>query len=57
MTSRRLRIVDEPPERPDDVTMLLRADILKRDWSACHVEADRRRPVAVPDQRKRLWLR
>jgi hypothetical protein len=45
MTARTLRAVPkEPPEQPKDVTMLLRAEIERRDWSAMHVAADRRKP-------------
>jgi hypothetical protein len=47
--TRALHIVPAPPsqsepEQPKDVTMLLRAEIERRDWSAMHVAADRRKP-------------
>jgi hypothetical protein len=40
---------------PIDITALNRADIAKRDWSAVHIAADRRQPVAIEDCKKRTW--
>ena len=53
-----LHAVPTPPlEDEPDVTMLLRAEIMKRDWAAVHTSADRRSPVCVGDARKRTWRR
>jgi hypothetical protein len=35
----------------------LRAYILSRNWGAVHVAADRRAPLHLPDQVKRLWAK
>jgi hypothetical protein len=47
--TRALHIVPAPPsqsepEQPKDVTMLLRAEIMARDWGRVMVEGDRRKP-------------
>jgi hypothetical protein len=45
MTARNLRAVPkEPDERPVDITLAIRDDILKRDWGRVMVEGDRRKP-------------
>jgi hypothetical protein len=47
--ARRLRAVPkEPPEPPVDITLAMRADIVKRDWAAVHVAGDRARPIWLP---------
>lgn len=38
----------DAPEPPIDITLALRADIKARDWSACHIAADKRRPIFLP---------
>lgn len=50
-----LRIVstDEPPIR--DLQARMRAEIAQRDWSAVHVAADRRQPIALFDRIARTW--
>jgi hypothetical protein len=45
VTARNLRAVPkEPPEPPVDITLAIRGDIAKIDWSRVMVEGDRRKP-------------
>ncbi len=54
-----IKLHSVPPvtEQPLDITSLNRADIIKRDWSACHVKGDRSKPLMINDTPKRLWRR
>jgi hypothetical protein len=53
MTAPKLKIVSAEPVL--DIGSLIRADILKRDWTACHIAGDRRKPVEIEDRRKGSW--
>jgi hypothetical protein len=51
-----LAIVPDATDGPPiDITALNRADIKARNWSAVHIAADRRQPVAIEDCKKRTW--
>jgi hypothetical protein len=58
-----LRIVAEPPIDAEaesarvgkHVCDDMRSETLARDWSAVHVAAERRRPIDLPESRKRGW--
>lgn len=52
---RRLKLIEGESEQPRDVTLLIREDIAKRDWSAVHVNGDRSRPLSIPDRIRRIW--
>lgn len=49
-----LRVVDQA-NPPLDITLANRADILTRDWSACHIAADKRRPIDLREPRRWGW--
>jgi hypothetical protein len=50
--------VAEPPPPPDmSYEHRQRLHIASRDWAAVHVAADRRAPLHLPDQVKRLWTK
>lgn len=57
MTRPRLLILAQTSEPevppPVDVTQLLRADIAKRDWSACHVAGDNGPRIDLPEKRRK----
>jgi hypothetical protein len=42
-------------DEPVDITLALRADIARRDWSAVHIDGDRRAPVFLPEFVRRGW--
>lgn len=50
------RIV-EAETKAIDITKLLRAEIIVRDWPGVHVAADRRQPIEIEDAPKRGWLK
>lgn len=52
---RKLRSVPTEPQAdpPKDITALLRADILKRDWRRTHVTGDRGPELAMGQSRQR----
>lgn len=51
----RLRSVPTIDE-PVDIGRLMRADRLDADrWARVHCEADKRRPLDLPDRPRRLW--
>jgi hypothetical protein len=52
MTRPRLAIVTD---EPIDIAAAIRADILMRDWSACHVAGDRAVPLRIGERVKRMW--
>jgi hypothetical protein len=57
MTARpKLAAVPAEPVQRVDIQALNRADIERRDWSRCHIDADRRKPISLPDSRKWGWL-
>lgn len=53
---RHLRAVDAE-EAPLDITLAMRAEIMRRDWSACHVRGDRAQPLELSDRPKRTWAK
>jgi hypothetical protein len=58
MTRPNLRAVEAPADAaPKDITMLLRAEIMARDWAAVHVRGDRSPPLLSWERVRRTWLR
>ena len=53
MTAKPLLRVVEP--EAVDITLAMRAEIKRRDWSAVHIAGDRRAPVNLPDRPARGW--
>jgi hypothetical protein len=51
----KLHVVKQPPEPVKDITLELRAEIMKRDWAAVHVSGDRRSAVCMAERVKRVW--
>jgi hypothetical protein len=43
------------PDERIDIQRLNAADVERIDWAACHIAADRRKPISLPDSRKWAW--
>lgn len=50
-----LRIIAPASPEPVDIYASWRAEIAARDWRNVHIRGDRRQPVMLEDQRRRVW--